>query len=218
MAAADANLKFTFIDVGSPGADGDLNVFSRTEFGSKIMQGDEMLNLPPDATINGENVPFFYIGDDAFPLLKRLIKPYSTKRNNEPFTNDEKIFNYRLSRARRTIENAFGVLVMRWGCLRNEFQCNPDKVKVIVAACCALHNFLMKSSNTYCTSRTIDHFDENGNLVEGDWRHYEQLENINYNMAGRPQTEGKRIREILTHYFTNIDPLSYQFDRAHCNN
>jgi len=43
------------------------------------------------------------VGDDAFPLKTYLIKPY----NSVPLTKEEKIFNYRLSRARRIVENAF---------------------------------------------------------------------------------------------------------------
>ncbi|XP_053691462.1 uncharacterized protein LOC128739978 [Sabethes cyaneus] len=76
MAASDANYLFTYIDVGSPGADGDVNVFSRTNFGKSILEDNTLLNLPADAPVNDEDMPFFFIGDDAFPLSHRIIKPY----------------------------------------------------------------------------------------------------------------------------------------------
>ncbi|XP_055309488.1 uncharacterized protein LOC129573202 [Sitodiplosis mosellana] len=77
MALVDANYRFISIDVGARGSEGDANVFSRSELGRMIKTDDPLLNLPPDAFVGGEKLPYFFIGDDAFPLLKRLIKPYN---------------------------------------------------------------------------------------------------------------------------------------------
>lgn len=211
MAASDANYRFTYIDVGSPGADGDVNVFSRTEFGKNILEDTPLLDLPPNAPINGDDMPYFFIGDDAFPLTRRIMKPYGTANT---LTNDQRIFNYRLSRARRTVENAFGILTMRWGCLRSEFLCTPEKVKIIVAACCALHNFLLNRGPAY--SKAADRYDEKGNLVEGEWRTYQQMDSINGQKRGRPQETGAYIRRKLTEYFKNINILPFQYERANC--
>jgi len=54
----------------------------------------------------------FQVGDDTFPLKPYLMKAY--KNCNRPLTQEESIFNYRLSRARRIIENVFGILVSRF--------------------------------------------------------------------------------------------------------
>lgn len=217
MAACDASYKFIFIDAGSPGADGDMNVFARTDFGACVLNNGNTLNLPNDATIRGVQTPFFFIGDDAFPLGRRMMKPFSTKRR-APLANEEKVFNYRLSRARRTIENAFGVLVMRWGCLRSEFTCLPEKVNVIVGACCALHNFLINRSQTYATPMHFDRYDEQGNLIEGEWRnHPNQLQPL-VPFRGRPNSEGEQIRERLKQFFFHDFILPYQFTAAHCTN
>lgn len=51
MAIVDADYRFIFIDVGSPGADGDLNTFSRTSIGEKILRNDPSLNLPEKSLI-----------------------------------------------------------------------------------------------------------------------------------------------------------------------
>jgi len=57
-----------------------------------------------------EEWPYFFVADEAFPLRTDLLQPYSRKNN---LGEKEKIFNYRLSRPRNIIENAFGILASR---------------------------------------------------------------------------------------------------------
>lgn len=210
MASCDADCRFNFVDIGSPGADGDMNVFARTKLGKCVLESDHELDLPNDLNIDGQETPLFFIADDAFPLTRRIMKPYG----GHSLTNEQKVFNYRLSRARRTIENAFGIMSMRWGCLRSEFLCHPEKAKLIVAACCALHNFLMKRSPTYGVNP--DRYDAHGNLIEGDWRKTNQpLDQIETGNI-RSTEIGKVIRQRLTNFFNNTDVLHYQRARAYC--
>uniref|UniRef100_A0A1X7U5X5 DDE Tnp4 domain-containing protein n=1 Tax=Amphimedon queenslandica TaxID=400682 RepID=A0A1X7U5X5_AMPQE len=64
------------------------------------------LNIPPASPIedNGTLIPYMIVADDAFSLKEYLQKPYS----QIGLTKEKQIFNYRLSRARRIVENAFG--------------------------------------------------------------------------------------------------------------
>lgn len=88
-----------YIDVGANGKSNDSAVFQASTL--NIAMESNSMNLPQNAII---------VGDDAFPLRKDILKPFS-KRN---LSTSERIFNYRLCRARRVSENAFGILVQRF--------------------------------------------------------------------------------------------------------
>ena len=85
------------------------------------------------------------VGGDAFPLKTYLIKLY----NSVSLMKEEKIFNYRLSRARH-IENTFGILVSRFHIFEKKVACKLSTVDKNVTACCALHNWLCKSDSKTC--------------------------------------------------------------------
>jgi len=85
-------------------------------------------------------VPYYLVADDAFPLSKRISKPYSLRN----LTKAEIVFNYRLSRARTVVESAFGILSHKWIAVHRTLMCHPDRAKNIVAACCLLHNNVLR--------------------------------------------------------------------------
>lgn len=168
MAIADADYRFISINVGAYGSEGDSGVFAASSIGKQILR--DTLTLPGDANVYSRSLPYYFHADDAFPLCKRILKPYTPKRGAS-LSNEERIFNYRLSRARRCIENAFGVLSSKWLCLSRTMFCYPDKAQKIVTACCILHNFLMKASKeTYCPNTFGDTYDNIGNYIPGEWR------------------------------------------------
>ncbi|XP_017476301.1 PREDICTED: uncharacterized protein LOC108366407 [Rhagoletis zephyria] len=92
FAIVDAHYRFLYIDVGTNGRMNDASIFKKSKF-CKSLQEDE-LGLPNKGV---------FIGDDAFPLTTRILKPYS---RHDALSRKEKIFHYRLSRARRIVENA----------------------------------------------------------------------------------------------------------------
>ena len=69
------------------------------------------------------------------------MKPYS-RRN---LSDQEQVANYRISRARRTSENAFGILAHVFRVFHTPIYLEPSKTVKIVLASCALHNYLRKS-------------------------------------------------------------------------
>ncbi|CAJ1081155.1 protein ALP1-like [Xyrichtys novacula] len=67
-----------------------------------------------------------------------LLRPYSGRRLPE----NTRVFNYRLSRAHRVVENTFGILTQRWRVYTGRLQVGPETADSIVRATCILHNML----------------------------------------------------------------------------
>lgn len=150
MVLADSNYKIIYFDVGSRGRSSDGGVFKNCSFFKSINQ----LNIPPMRTLPNSNnpilMPFVIVADNAFSLTNFLMKPYSS----HDLTQRQKIFNYRISRARRVVENTFGIMANRFRILKTSINLKLTTIKICIAAVCALHNFLLteKSSEYYLDS------------------------------------------------------------------
>ena len=59
------------------------------------------------------DTPYFIVRDYALTLMTLLTKPFCGRN----LTNEECVFNCRLSRARSVVENAFGILANHFRCL-----------------------------------------------------------------------------------------------------
>ncbi|CAH1967198.1 unnamed protein product [Acanthoscelides obtectus] len=138
LALVDANYKFTYVDVGCKGRMSDGVVFKNT---ANLQQGQ--LILPQPTALLGRNtqIPYVIVADDAFALDTNLMKPYPGQHDK---SSKERIFNYRLSRARCIVENVFGILSAVFCVLGKPILLAPEKTQLITLTCCYLHNFLMK--------------------------------------------------------------------------
>lgn len=198
MGCVDANMKFISIDAGGKGAEGDASMFNRIVLGRMVKENSPGLNFPRNAPIGDKLIPYYFVADDAFPLLPRLTKPYKPERN-EPLTEHEAVFNYRLSRARRCVESAFGLLGNKWACIESTFRCQPKKVKPIVAACCVLHNFLInRTPETYIPDNFKDQYNVDGEFILAEWR-----QTISQNSALTPIHDAKEIRNLLKDFVSS---------------
>lgn len=56
------------------------------------------------------------------------------------------VFNYRLCRGKRIVENAFGILAARWRIFQTVIGVNPEHACSIIKATTVLHNFLQSTS------------------------------------------------------------------------
>lgn len=82
---------------------------------------------------------------------------------------DREKFNKRLSRARRVIENAFGILVSRWRILLGPLNMAPESAEKIVKAAVLLHNFVKMHDATYIPADYVDQY-HGEEIVHGLWR------------------------------------------------
>ena len=73
-----------------------------------------------------------------------------------------------VSRARRIVENCFGILVHRWQCLLGTLQQELDTCKLIVKACLCLHN-LMRLRYPGLQKQDADQEDAKRNIIPGAW-------------------------------------------------
>ena len=101
--------RFTDIYIGWPGRVHDAR--NSTLF-QKGMNG----SLFPEwkKTISQEEISLVVLGELAYPLLPWVMKPYV---DNGHLSRNQRRFNYRLSRARVVVEDAYCRLKRRWRCL-----------------------------------------------------------------------------------------------------
>ena len=144
FAMVSSDYKFIWVDVSGKGSSSDAHIYNNSELRAGL-ENDDIVGWPlPN---DNQDVPYFLVGDDAFALMK----PYSARNLNR----QERIFNYRLYRARRVVENAFGILANRFQALLTIMCHHADTVRLIVKDCILLHN-VMRSRYPVLQNRLVD--------------------------------------------------------------
>lgn len=213
LAIVDADYKFTYVDVGCNGRVSDGGIFAQTAIHNSLENSKLSIPTPKPLPGREDAVPYVIVGDEAFPLKSYLMKPYPSRQ----LDCSKRIFNYRLSRARRIVENAFGILSSRFGIFRKPMALEADKVEKVVLAACSLHNFLRtKSTRTYMPFGSIDREDEDSvTIIEGEWRS-NHVPNQNFlslsNQGGnRSATDIRDIRSEFCDYFNTNGAVPWQW-------
>ena len=141
---------------------------------------DNAINRPLPEEHAGYELRYYVVGDDIFPLKPWLLKPYPGKNISE----EQAIFNYRLSRARRTIENAFGIMSSRFRIFRKPIIADLDLIELIVQATTSLHNYLLLPDNgKYTPAGFVHNYSDSGD-IDGDWRKDGESYNFTNQSAG----------------------------------
>ncbi|XP_041826075.1 protein ALP1-like [Melanotaenia boesemani] len=200
MAVVDARYMFRYISVGAQNRASDAGVFPGSDFEQALDSG--LLNLPAADLLPGSDIqaPYVFLGDNAYPLRLDLMKPYASRQMD----HQQRVFNYRLSRAHRVVENGFGIWENRWRVFHNPILLNPDKVQKMVFATVCLHNYLCAvRSDTYAPPGLTDTEDENHRPVDGTWRAdgLGAMLPLQPGRCGNSSMAAKALRDDLKSYF-----------------
>lgn len=208
-AIADADYQFIYIAVDTKPQVSDGAVWNDCSF-NKCLELNNA-GLPGRATLKNstKRLPYVFVADNAFPLKEYLLKPFPSRSQ----TDEQRIFSYRLSRARRTIENALGIMGSRFRVLNTRIALSPQKVETVVLACAALHNFLQKlDPNEYQQLGSMDEENFNSGTIErGSWRNDTRMVPLQRSMTKNPNIHSKRLRDQFCHYFNNEGQVPWQW-------
>jgi hypothetical protein len=123
------------------GSDG--GIFAHSKLGKYL---ETHLGIPDDEQLPGTSClsPHVIVGDKACPLKTYLMRPYPGSQSYGD--NEKSIFNCRLSRARRVVENAFSVLSQTFQIYERTLQSLPENADNIIFVTCMLHNYLREQA------------------------------------------------------------------------
>jgi len=200
LAMVDANYKFVAIDVGSYGREGDSGIFLKSTMGQQIL--NDVFKFPEDSALPGTDiiVPHVVLGDQAFRLHKHILRPFSQKSARGD--NSKTVFNYRLSRARRVTENAFGLLSQIFRVYYQPINIAPTTVDDLIIVTCCLHNML-RDAYLENNGKAYYQFDQECSTQNNNMRSFP-------GEGGFINTEGVRVRDIFKDYFANIGAVPWQ--------
>ena len=205
LALVDGQYKFRWVDVGTAGSCSVAQIFHTCHLKMKI--DDDSIGFPDPAPIaqGGQDVPYFILADDVFSLKTWLMKPYGRTM----LTRGEKIANYRISRSRRVVENAFGILVSRFKVMMTTIELPTETVRDVVLTCVVLHNiFRSQYQGQHDGQQPGDDDDDD---VPGDGRLIGGA--ADGGSDRNPAREAKRLRDYLKDYFNNKGAVAWQDGR-----
>ncbi|XP_053667924.1 uncharacterized protein LOC128718319 [Anopheles marshallii] len=209
LGIVDANYNFLFVDVGCQGRISDGGVFSNSPIYNKLERGE--LNIPPPEILQVPyqvKIPYYLLGDQAFAMKEYCIRPFAGMHAADSM---ERGFNYRHSRARRTVENAFGILAKVFRVLAKPIDLEPPIAEKVVLAAVTLHNFRRRHTLYNYSNELLPTTNQESSLIS------EELNDIPppaamIPISGIPIRPTRAVQNIRTHlaqHFKFNDPLSY---------
>ncbi|XP_044144714.1 protein ALP1-like isoform X2 [Bufo gargarizans] len=139
MGVVDTKYKFLAIDVGAYDGSGDARVMEASQIKQKMLHDENTLPAPRPLPGTTRPLPFVMVSDEAVNVTPCQLRPFPRKG----LDTRRRVFNYRLSRARRYIECTFGILTKKWKIVSSSIQLDVATVDAVVKACCILHNYVI---------------------------------------------------------------------------
>ncbi|XP_049769195.1 uncharacterized protein LOC126106842 [Schistocerca cancellata] len=208
LAIVDARYRFSLIDIGCNARVCDGGVYASSLISNALQEN--WLKIPQQKSLPGTNieVPCVVLADDAFHLKPHIMKPYRDCQHQKP----KQIFNYRLSRGRRVVENAFGILANRFRVLLSTIRLPVQKVELIVQTLCILHNYLIEEADsTYLSDADTENTDL-CTINNGSWRAEESLSSISRQSGNHTSLCAREVREKFCEFFSSSGYVSWQWE------
>lgn len=163
-------------------------------------------NFPEPKNLPGSNIKLghFLVGDEAFSLDTFMMKPYARKIAKNDLRKE--IYNYRLCRARRVSENAFGLLCQIFRVFYTPIGIAPETCTDMILVACCLHN-LLREGFLESAQTPLHHWDPEENLPQN----FIPL----VRRGGFSNSNGLAVRATLTDYFmTEQGAVEWQEQRV----
>ena len=175
---------------------GTISAFAHRHIGRKLESN--LLGIPGSRPLpndeNGKCMSFVVVGDEAFALSEHVLRPYP----NRNLSVQQRLYNYRLARARRMVQCAFGILANKWSIFHRPLDVMPEFCDSIVKACRILHDFVRRN----------DGFHLEGTLNESNFE-------IIQATGTRGNVKGKHVRDYFAKYFTSPHgAVPWQYDKV----
>ena len=201
MAIAGPTYLFDYFDIGGFGRQSDGGTWAATEIG-KALREDKLI-LPELKALSGwepnNKLPHVFVADAAFPMSFNLMRPYPVNGRGG-LTPERRVYNYRQSRARRIVENAFGILCHRWRILLNPLDMDREQVINTVTACVILHNYLCITQGC---SKELKELNRKRAQSDGKWKRLTAVSETLKRKPNRPSDFAVKTRDSFCRYFSS---------------
>lgn len=199
LVVVDARYRFRVVDVGRYGKTSDGRILASSTFGQSLKA--DTLQLPPDQFLpkaeHRGRQPHVLVADKAFPLRRNMMRPFPRGAGREDLPPKQRVFNYRLCRALRVVEDTFGILTSQWRWYRHLIEVRPEVVEQCVRATCVLHNFMRASGGAELAAAR-------GNIGDG------RLRALGRVAANNSTTEARRVRDAFQGHFMAEGAVPWQ--------
>lgn len=171
--------------------------------GKKILDGS--FGFPEEKKLPGSTkiLPHVILGDEAFRLHTNIMKPYTRSASRDD--KSKSIFNYRLSRARRVTENAFGLLSQIFRVFYQPINVEPSTCDDLIVVACCLHN-LLRDAYLEESGRAYQEFDSSEPIPTNNMIRITRG-------GGFANADGFAVRDAFKDFFNNEGAVSWQENR-----
>lgn len=144
------------------------------------------------------------LADEGFALTTYMMRPYP---RSGKLDLRKKVYNYRLSRARRVVESAFGILAAKWRIYRKPIIATLENTRKMVQATVALHNFIINEERRISINTYTRLTPEERNIISNG------LSSLPAH-RGRPIKSGIEVRNVFSDFFVSSGAVPFQWTRA----